>query len=331
MSIPNKEQKVNSILLCVCLVTAFICLINPKGLASGSRDFDAYLELRTVLSEVKNAKPLFISSDDDYFDFKGTLEMRQRHSLDFALEGTNEVYSAASLGEWSFVRFLNQQHITHLIVPQRSSQENRIQRKWGSHGDILINLASPYLNKIHVTTGEFAVAVYVISKTEGFKLDMFEYKFVWGRSMRPDFYSNEYGINEVGLYSYEYQTKIRDNSMTEWVMADEYGIPERPSFVVQSSNSESSLIQLAIKFVSAYGSNAPVQVVSVSSENQTKSVIVSPGNPGIVELVARSGELIEFRNILPCRAANSFDLETSDTRFFCFGIAGITARLLKVG
>jgi hypothetical protein len=50
--------KPKPILFVGCLAVLVLCVLNPLGLASGSRDFDAYAAIRTLLSETKNAKLL---------------------------------------------------------------------------------------------------------------------------------------------------------------------------------------------------------------------------------------------------------------------------------
>jgi hypothetical protein len=327
----NSQTKLRSIVLSVCFAAVLVCIVNPFGVASGSRDFDTYSEIRMLLRHVKNSKPLFMSSDDDYFQFNGNSEIRKKYSMDFAFEGYGEIYSAASFGDWTFNKYLNDNHITHLLVPFNSAKKNRIQRKWGSYGNVSIDLRSPFFKKRLITSGEFPLVVYEINKTQKSKLNITNYALVWDQSTRADFFSQLYKSQEVGLYSYGYQSEFRDGPTVSWVMADSEGNSEHPSFVVHTSNSENNAIQLTIEFVSAYGSYAPVQVVTVSSEHQTKSAILSPGKPGRVVLTVRSGESIKLGNGLPCREANSFDPDTSDTRRFCYGLSRITAQLTKVG
>ena len=318
--------KPKPILFVGCIAVLVLCVLNPLGLASGSRDFDAYAAIRTLLSETKNAKLLYLASDNDFYEFRAVFESRQEHGEYVALEGSNEIFSEASFGNWSFNKYLNNSRVTHILVPMDSARENKVVRKWGSHGNIAIDLKKPFFVKKLVTSGDLPVAVYEVVRTENSNSQRVEYSLVWDRALSPDFYSQVKNQQEVGLYTYKYESRFRDGATVGWVMADEAGRVENPAFMIQTSHPENPTFLVTIEILAAYGMQAPDQVVTVSAGDVKKSVIVSAGVPGRVVLEVKTGQRIKLMNGLPCRAANTFDADTSDTRRFCFGVSRITVR-----
>ena len=330
MSIQINQTRTKPILIGVCLTAIVFCLINPLRVASGYQDVDNYAEIRSQLSETKNAKLLYLSSDGDFFDFSGTFNLRKKHSVEFALEGISEVLSAASFGDWRFNKYLSSNGITHILVPWSSAEKNRVVRKWGTQGSIAIKLGSPFFVRQVVTSGEYPVALYKVLQTGGNFLQTSDYQLKWDDSTRRDFYSQIESVREIGFYSYEHLSYFRDGASVSWVMSDDTGVAENPAFEIQSSTNENSSFHITLEFVAAYGSYAPDQVITVSSPNWTKSVKVSSNRPGRVDFDVASGEQVKLNNVLPCRSANSFDPATSDTRRFCYGLSSITVRPAQV-
>ena len=330
MRFPVNQKKVRPILFGACLAVVFVCIVNPLGIASGNHDVDSYTEIRSLLSETKKSKLLYLSSDSDFFEFKGTSQLRKNYSANFALEGVSEVLSAASFGNWSFNKYLNDNEITHVLVPWNSAQRNRVVRKWGVHGNITIDLKPPFFMRQTVTSGEFPVALYKVVRTGESVWQTNDYKLKWDPSTREDFYLQRESMQEVGLYAYEYQSNFRDGSSVSWVMADDLGVAESPAFEIETSTRENVEFLVTMEFVAAYGSYAPTQVVTVSSSSWTKSVMVSSNRPGRIAFNLTPGEHIRFGNALPCRSASSFDPGSSDARRFCYGISKITVRPAQV-
>ena len=330
MSNRINRSKLRPIFLSVGLAVVFVCLINPFGVASGNRDVDSYTEIRSLLSETKKSKLIYLSSDSDFFEFRGTSQLRKKYSAEFALEGVSEALSAASFGNWSFNKYLNNKEITHILVPWSSAQRNRVVQKWGVHGNISIELKPPFFIRQIVTSGEFPVALYKVVRTGESVWQTIDYKLKWDPSTREDFYRQRESVREVGLYAYEYQSNFRDSSSVSWVMADDLGVAESPAFEIETSTLENFDFLVTIDFVAAYGTYAPAQVVTVSSASWTKSVMVSSNKPGRIAFNLASGEKIRLGNALSCRSASSFDPGSSDTRRFCYGISKITVRPAQV-
>jgi len=303
-----------------------ICLVNPKGVASGNQDVDSFTEVRSQLSKSKNSKLLFVSSDEDFFDFTGTSSLRKTFAADFALEGISEVLSAASFGDLYFNKYLNSKGITHILVPWSTAQSNKIVRKWGVHGNIAINLKDPFFKKQTVTSGEHPVVMYEVALNQQSDFVPIEYIINWDQSTRVNFYRPVERLREVGFYDYKFESNFKDGPTLSWVMADDMGNPEHPAFEIQTPKSDNELFLLSIEFVAAYGSYAPSQVVTVSSDSWTKGVMVSAGEIGRATFEVKNGEMIKFGNGLPCRRADSFDPASSNGQRFCFGISKITVR-----
>jgi len=313
-----------TISIAIAVLVILACLVNPKGIASGHGDVDSFTEVRSLLSKTKNAKLMYVSSDSDFFDFACSSKLRKAFTADFALEGISEVLSAASFGDLYFNKYLNSKGITHILVPWSTAQRNKIVRKWGVQGNIAINLKAPFFKKQVVTSGEHPIAVYEVVLRQKSEFFPIEYTIRWDQSTRISFYREVENLREIGFYDYEYESNFKDGSTLSWVMADEMGNAERPAFVIETSSAENQIFRVNIEFVAAYGSYAPSQVVTVSSESLTKSLMVSSGKTGRAMFEVRAGEVIKFGNGLPCRRAESFDPATSDTRRFCYGISSIT-------
>jgi hypothetical protein len=163
-------------------------------------------------------------------------------------------------------------------------------------------------------------------RTEKSNLQSVEYSLVWDRALNPNFYSQVKSQQEVGLYTYNYESRFRDGATVGWVMANESGRVESPAFMIQTRHSANPRFMVTIEILAAYGVQAPDQVVTASTGDVKKSVIVSAGKPGRVVLEVKPGQRIKLMNGLPCRAANTFDADTSDTRRFCYGVSRITVR-----
>jgi len=315
-----------TIVIAISVLVILVCLVNPRGIASGHGDVDSFTEVRSLLSKTKNAKLMYVSSDSDYFDFTGSSKLRKAFAADFALEGISEVLSAASFGDLYFNKYLNSKGITHILVPLSTAQRNRILRKWGVHGNIAINLKAPFFKKKTVTSGEHPVVMYEVAINQQSDFVPIEYIINWDQSTRVNFYRPVESLREVGFYDYEFESNFKDGPTVSWVMADEMGNAEHPSFEIQTPKSDNELFLLSIEFVAAYGSYAPSQVVTVSSDSWTKGVMVSAGKTGRATFEVRAGEAVTFGNGLPCRRADSFDPASSNGQRFCFGISKITVR-----
>lgn len=313
-----------TIVIAISVLVILVCLVNPKGIASGHGDVDSFTEVRSLLSKTKYAKLMYVSSDSDFFDFTGSSKLRKAFAADFALEGIGEVLSAASFGDLYFNNYLNSKGITHILVPWSTAQKNKIVRKWGVQGNIAINLKAPFFKKLVATSGEHPVVVYEIALRHVSNFFPIEYAIRWDQSTRVNFYRKVENLREIGFYNYEFESNFKDGPTLSWVMADEMGNAERPAFEIETSSVKNQLFRVNIEFVAAYGSYAPSQVVTVSSESWTKSLMVSSGKTGRAIFEVRAGEVIKFGNGLPCRRAESFDSATSDTRRFCYGVSSIT-------
>ena len=68
MRFPVNQKKVRPILFGACLAVVFVCIVNPLGIASGNHDVDSYTEIRSLLSETKKSKLLYLSSDSDFLN-----------------------------------------------------------------------------------------------------------------------------------------------------------------------------------------------------------------------------------------------------------------------
>jgi hypothetical protein len=326
----DKQDQLKLCSLLALLVVLLLCLINPLGVASGEQDYHSYSEIKSLLSKTDNAKLAYLSSDLDFYDFDVTQKIRKQYGEAVMLENSKELLNAASFGDWFLNKYLVTNNFTHILVPRESAARYRITHKWGSRGGIDIDLRSPFFTRKLITSGQYPLAVFEITKTVDVKLRETNYSLDFDKSLRPSIYSPIKIQKEAGLYSYSYSQSYLDGPNVSWILSRGSGLEEQPSFTVQSSDDAFVGVQVSIEFVAAYGSNAPDQVVVLSVGDEIFDVLVSVNKPGRIVFTANAGVRVQMRNSLPCRSASSFDVKNMDTRQFCFGISGITVRPLMV-
>ena len=330
MSNSDKQDRLKLCLLLALLTVVLLSLINPRGVASGEQDYHSHSEINSLVGKTKNAKLAYLSSEFDFYDFDVTQKIRKRYGESILLENSKELLNAASFGDWYLNKYLVTNKFTHILVPRDSAARYRITHKWGARGGIDIDLKSPFFTKKLVTTGQYPLAVFEVTKTVEIKLRETNYSFDFDESTRSSIYSPIKIQKEVGLYSYSYSQSYLDGPNVSWILSRGSGLEEQPSFTVQSSDETFVGVEISIEFVAAYGLNAPPQVVVLSVGDEIFNVLVTVNKPGRIVFTANAGDRVQMRNSLPCRAASSFDVKNVDPRQFCFGISGITVRPLMV-
>jgi len=309
------------------LALVIACLfIDPVRATIGSRDRDSYQVIRDALKEKSNSKSIYLASYDDFYSIEPNFRLRAETNESFAEINYNEVLSAASLGESFFNAYLRQHGVTHVVVPLSSASKREIWHKWGRLGSVSIRLTPPFFREVVRTSGEFPVVLYEVLASG--KLDVFEnslYSLEWS-GVRKDFYELQRNIKEVGMYRYDYSKFYSDGTDVGWVLQGIDGHSEKPEFSIRTPNLIDKPFSVEITLLAAYGGNAPIQIIRVSTLLSNQSVMVAAGKPAIVKLQLSSNEVVSFDNVLSCRLPSTFDSSNGDQRKFCFGIGDIKVR-----
>ena len=319
------------------ILTAFSLLIasNPLGVVSGINALEPDDVLMNTVGKTDNGKALFLSSFDDFYDNELNVFNRRYVGESNAEAGYVEILQAASLGDEYFNHFLNSHQITHVIVPLKSSLRGDIRYKWGEIGSIRIRLAEPYFYFVLGSSSDYPSALYEVVKQtndQSNKAPNPSYSLNWGGSIRSSFYQLQRTMVEDGSYNYNYGLAYENGLDVSWV----YGFPEKvdgtpeqteiAEFKYVSSSSELASASVVVSLVAAYGGFAPPQTVQVNHNGKISAYVLSAGHPAEVDLQLKSGDLVQFKNVLPCRLPETFDPTAMDWHKYCFGITDIRVR-----
>ena len=255
--------------------------------------------------------------------------MRNETSEGFAEFGYESVLSAASFGDTAFNSYLFQQGFTHIVVPLSTATRGKVFYKWGRLGSVSIVLKEPFFEKVLVSQGDFPVVLYKVlyNSKQNFQSKFQGYALVWD-GVPKSFFELNNQIQESGMYAYTYTKSYLDGPDVSWVLQDDSGVIPNPRFVLKTPGVTNKELLIEIKFIAAYGGNAPTQIIRVSTPTSAQALVVKAGESATVTLVVNSNQEVAFDNILPCRPADTFSPEDHDPRVFCYGISEITVREL---
>ena len=306
-----------------------ILFIDPFGATVGFRDADSYRPMRDVLEETANSKVLYLASYDDFYSIEPNFRLRNETSEGFAEFGYESVLSAASFGDTAFNSYLFQQGFTHIVVPLSTATRGKVFYKWGRLGSVSIVLKEPFFEKVLVSQGDFPVVLYKVlyNSKQNFQSKFQGYALVWD-GVPKSFFELNNQIQESGMYAYTYTKSYLDGPDVSWVLQDDSGVIPNPRFVLKTPGVTNKELLIEIKFIAAYGGNAPTQIIRVSTPTSAQALVVKAGESATVTLVVNSNQEVAFDNILPCRPADTFSPEDHDPRVFCYGISEITVREL---
>ena len=306
-----------------------ILFIDPFGATVGFRDADSYRPMRDVLEETANSKVLYLASYDDYYSIESNSRLRNETSEGFVEMGYESVLRAASFGDSAFNSYLYQQDFTHIVVPLSTATRGRVFHKWGQLGSISIDLKEPFFKKELESQGDFPVVLFKVlyDSKQNFQSKLQGYALVWD-GVPKSFFELNNQIQESGMYAYTYTKSYLDGPDVSWVLQDDSGVIPNPRFVLKTPGVTNKELLIEIKFIAAYGGNAPTQIILVSTPTSAQALVVKAGESATVTLVVNSNQEVAFDNILPCRPADTFSPEDHDPRVFCYGISEITVREL---
>ena len=306
-----------------------ILFIDPFGATVGFRDADSYRPMRDVLDETANSKALYLASYDDFYSIEPNFRLRNETSEGFAEFGYESVLSAASFGDTAFNSYLFQQGFTHIVVPLSTATRGKVFYKWGRLGSVSIVLKEPFFEKVLVSQGDFPVVLYKVlyNSKQNFQSKFQGYALVWD-GVPKSFFELNNQIQESGMYAYTYTKSYLDGPDVSWVLQDDSGPTPNPRFVLQIRGDTNKKLLIEIKFIAAYGGNAPTQIIRVSTSTSAQALSVKAGKSATATLVVDSNQEVAFDNILPCRPADTFAPDDHDPRVFCYGISEVNVREL---
>jgi hypothetical protein len=315
------------------LVLVVACLFaDPTGLTIGFRDSDSYRDIRDFVGSTRNAKALYLASDDDLYGIEPNFRLRAETSEKFVEANYQEILSAASLGDIAFNSYLLQQGCKFVIVPLPTSNRGQVSHKWGRIGEVLIRLQPPYFRQVLQSQGEFPVVLYEVlgerAEVDNVgNVQSLQYELQWS-GVRSTFYQPIRTLQELGMYSYTYSNMYEDGRDVSWVFKRTDGYTEEPQFSIQVANNERQRFKVDVTLLAAYGGNAPTQTVRVTTPKETQLVTVSAGKPGVVHLQLEANENVKLSATLPCLLQSFFDVPNGDARGFCFGISNLRIRTI---
>ena len=306
-----------------------VLFVDPFGATVGFRDADSYRPMRDVLDETANSKALYLASYDDFYSIEPNFRLRSETSEGFVEMGYESVLRAASFGDSAFNSYLYQQGFTHIVVPLSTATRGKVFHKWGRLGSISIVLKEPFFKKELESQGEFPVVLYeVLNESKQNSQPAFkDYSLVWDGVPEAFFEVNKQ-MQELGLYAYTYTKSYLDGPDVSWVLQDDSGVKPSPRFVLKTSGVTNQELLIEIKFIAAYGGNAPAQIIRVFTPTSSQALSIKAGKSATVTLAVDSNQEVAFDNILPCRPADTFAPEDQDPRVFCYGISEINVRQL---
>ena len=319
----------NKLILVFLTLIMLILFIDPFGATVGFRDADSYRPMRDVLDETANSKALYLASYDDFYSIEPNFRLRNETSEGFAEFGYESVLSAASFGDTAFNSYLFQQGFTHIVVPLSTATRGKVFYKWGRLGSVSIVLKEPFFEKVLVSQGDFPVVLYKVlyNSKQNFQSKFQGYALVWD-GVPKSFFELNNQIQESGMYAYTYTKSYLDGPDVSWVLQDDSGVKPNPRFVLKTPGVTNQELLIEIKFIAAYGGNAPTQIIRVFTPTSSQGLLVKAGKSATVTLVVNSNQEVAFDNILPCRPADTFSPEDHDPRVFCYGISEINVREL---
>ena len=306
-----------------------ILFIDPFGATVGFRDADSYRPMRDVLDETANSKALYLASYDDFYSIEPNFRLRNETSEGFAEFGYESVLSAASFGDTAFNSYLFQQGFTHIVVPLSTATRGKVFYKWGRLGSVSIVLKEPFFEKVLVSQGDFPVVLYKVlyNSKQNFQSKFQGYALVWD-GVPKSFFELNNQIQESGMYAYTYTKSYLDGPDVSWVLQDDSGVKPNPRFVLKTPGVTNKKLLIEVKFIAAYGGNAPTQIIRIFTPTSSQALLIKAGKSATVTLAVDSNQEVAFDNTLPCRPADTFAPEDQDPRVFCYGISEINVRQL---
>jgi hypothetical protein len=317
-----------SLIAALLAVVLTFAVVDPFRVASGRFDSNPFTEMAAELEKSSTAGVLVLASYDDLYKFpvnnylRDVLGTRLAYHGEIAVEyGYDEVLAQASLGEESFLRYLNSRNISHLIIPMATAETGVVFHRWSTHGTINLDLSSNAFSLVQKSGGDFPLSLYkvnFVNQSEIAKVSP-PYTLEWS-GVRTEFYSLLRIIDE--RYKVNYLRKYEERIDTAWVFDGE----QAGMTLVSEENPDQEFV-VEMKFVAAYGENAPTQVLKMSMGAQVQAVTLRAGEVNTISFIMRNGQTIQIENVFACREGTSFAPSDNDGRKFCYGLRNVDVKL----
>jgi hypothetical protein len=317
-----------TLIAAVLAVVLSFTVIDPLHIASGKHDSNPYSEIAGEINKSSTVGVLVLASYSDFYEFpvfqylREILGNRLAYRGEVAVEyGYDEVLSQASLGEESFLRYLNSRSISHLIIPMSTVETGAVFHRWSTHGTVNLDLDSVAFSLVRESGGDFPLALYKVNSLEqsGPNEPPPSYTLEWA-GVRPEFYSLLRVIDEG--YKVRYLRRYEERIDTAWVFKG-----EQAEIILKSSKSPERVFTVELEFVAAYGDNAPPQVLRLSKGTEVKAIQLNAGEVSTAIFNVKNGESINIESVLGCRQGVAFEPNDQDSRWFCYGLRDLKVRV----
>lgn len=321
----KNRPSIIAVLLVIALSFAFV---DPLHIASGRYDVNPYTEIEKELNKASTTGVLVLASYADLYKFpvynylRDILGTRLAYHGEMVVEyGYDKVLAQASLGEKSFLQYLNSRSISHLIVPMATAETAVVFHRWSTHGTISLDLASSSFSLVQQSIGDFPLAVYKVNFNDQYVNDGEppQYALDWS-GVRQNFYELMRITKE--WYVVDYVRKYEERVDTAWVFEG-----EEPKITLKAPDFPSEEFSINLQFVAAYGDKAPPQVLRISQGSLVEILELKAGAVSTVSFTLANGESINIENMFGCPQGISFDPEGQDIREFCYGLRDIQVRI----
>jgi hypothetical protein len=290
------------ILLLFCIVD-----LSPLSLREARSAYLEYEGVRTVLS--KEDSPVLYAFSP-ILDAGNFLNVRSvRRSYDHGWNRDFEVQAA--LGDENFAAYLASRGVTHVLIPDQTNNPGSYFAKWGNGSSIDLSFPATLYDQIPTSYNGIPVVLYKLRTglTNEFCHHCDRYQLNWS-GVRQAFF-------DPVTASISPDQQVSEN--LSWVLPS-----ENPSLTISTHSDSSSIFQVSLDLVAAFGPNAQPQIVQLVSNIETRNFRVESGLVTKASIRVKANESILLRHFLPCTVPSNLEPANPDTRQLCFGVTGLT-------
>ena len=292
----------------ICVVMA-LCIIDlsPLSLREVRSAYLEYEGVRTVLS--KEDSPVLYAFSP-ILDAGNYLNVRSvRRSYDHGWNRDFEVQAA--LGDENFAAYLASRGVTHVLIPDQTNNPGSYFTKWGNGSSIDLSFPATLYDQIPTSYNGIPVVLYKLRTglTDEFCKHCVRYQLDWS-GVRQAFF-------DPVTASISPDQQVSEN--LSWVLPS-----ENPSLTISTHSDSSSIFQVSLDLVAAFGPNAQPQIVQLVSNIETRTFRVEAGLVTKASIRVKANESILLRHFLPCTVPSNLEPGNPDTRQLCFGVTGAT-------
>lgn len=302
----NRKSLVKTSLI---VVITGLCIIDlsPLSLREARSAYLEYEGVRTVLS--KEDSPVLYAFSP-ILDAGNYLNVRSvRRSYDHGWNRDFEVQAA--LGDENFAAYLASRGVTHVLIPDQTNNPGSYFAKWGNGSSVNLSFPATLYDQIPTSDNGIPVVLYKLRTglTSEFCNHCDRYQLNWS-GVRQAFF-------DPVTASISPDQQVSEN--LSWVLPS-----ENPSLTISTHSDSSSIFQISLDLVAAFGPNAQPQIVQLVSNIETRNFKVEAGLVTKASIRVKANESILLRHFLPCTVPSNLEPGNPDTRQLCFGVTGAT-------